>query len=273
MKVLIFGGKGYFGGKFKEIFPDALSPETDISCPSDVAKVLDAEKPDVVINAAGKTGRPNVDWCEDHKPETLRSNVTGPIVLLEACTKRSIYWVQMGTGCVYTVDKGGKGFSEEDPPNFSGSFYSLSKAWMEQILREFPVLQLRLRMPFDNTPHDRNLITKLTKYSRVIDVQNSLTYLPDFLRAAKMLIEKRKTGIYNITNPGSLSPYQVMELYREIVDPKHTFTKLSLTELPTQVKAGRSNCTLSTDKLEREGVTMMPVNEAMRRALESIARA
>ena len=179
----------------------------------------------------------------------------------------------MGTGCVYTGDKGGKGFSEEDPPNFSGSFYSLSKAWMEQILREFPVLQLRLRMPFDNTPHDRNLITKLTKYSRVIDVQNSLTYLPDFLRAAKMLIEKRKTGIYNITNPGSLSPYQVMELYREIVDPKHTFTKLSLTELPTQVKAGRSNCTLSTDKLEREGVTMMPVNEAMRRALESIALA
>jgi dTDP-4-dehydrorhamnose reductase len=42
--------------------------------------VLDEVKPDVVINAAGKTGKPNVDWCEDHKEETLRSNDTGPLV-------------------------------------------------------------------------------------------------------------------------------------------------------------------------------------------------
>ena len=31
-----------------------------------------AANPDFVINAAGKTGRPNVDWCEDHKQEVIR---------------------------------------------------------------------------------------------------------------------------------------------------------------------------------------------------------
>ena len=44
--------------------------------------------PDVVINCAGKTGRPNVDWCEDHKEETVRANVTGPLILLDECRKQ-----------------------------------------------------------------------------------------------------------------------------------------------------------------------------------------
>ena len=26
-----------------------------------------------VFNAVGVTGRPNVDWCESHKPETIRN--------------------------------------------------------------------------------------------------------------------------------------------------------------------------------------------------------
>ncbi len=271
MKVLIFGGKGYFGGQFRTLYPEALCPEADIADPSAVDRALDREKPDIVINCAGKTGRPNVDWCEDHKMETLLSNVTGPLVLLEACMKRHLYLVQMSTGCIYEGDNGGKGFSEEDPPNFFGSFYSKSKAWIDQIMQRFPVLQLRLRMPFDGVPHERNLITKLTRYSRVLDAENSLTYLPDFLNAAKILIGKRRTGTYNVVNPGTLSPFRVMELYREIVDPLHTFTKLTLAELPTAVRAGRSNCILSTEKLEKEGIRMRPLEEAMQQALQGYA--
>ena len=34
-------------------------------------------KPTHVLNSAGVTGRPNVDWCEDHKQETIRANVVG----------------------------------------------------------------------------------------------------------------------------------------------------------------------------------------------------
>ncbi len=271
MKVLIFGGKGYFGQCFKRIYPEASSPDSDIANPGAVAEALDREQPDVVINCAGKTGRPNVDWCEDHKMETLRSNVTGPIVLLEACMKRHLYFVQMSTGCIYEGNNGGRGFSEDDPPNFMGSFYSLSKGWSDQMLQKFPILQLRLRMPFDGVPHERNLITKLVKYSRVLDAENSLTAIPDFLNAAKTLIEKKKIGTYNIVNPGSLSPFRVMELYREIVDPKHSFTKLTLAELPSAVRAGRSNCTLSIEKLKKESMTMRPLEEVMLQALRDYA--
>jgi dTDP-4-dehydrorhamnose reductase len=272
--MLIFGGRGYLGGHFLTIYPDAVTPEVDLTDHREVTKILDVARPAVVINCVGQTGRPNVDWCEEHQRETLRSNVLVPLVLLEACAEREIYWVHLSTGCIYEGDRGGEGYSEEDSPNFFGSFYARTKGWADQMLKEFAadshhpggILQLRLRMPFDGKPHERNLITKLTKYRRVLDVPNSLTSLSDFLVVAKCLIERRVRGTYNVVNPGAISPYRIMELYREIVDPLHTFEQLTLEELPQEVKAGRSNCVLSVAKLGREGIKLPPIEEALRRA-------
>lgn len=272
MKVLLFGSTGYLGEQFLQLYPDAVCPKIDIADAKAVANVLDKEKPDVVINCAGKTGRPNVDWCEDHKEETIHVNVTGPLVLLEELSKRGIYWVHMSSGCIYEGDKDGGGFTEEDEPNFYGSFYSRSKLWSDQMLREFPVLILRIRMPFDDTLHPRSLITKIRKYDRVLDVPNTLTYLPDFREAARVLIEQRKTGIYNVVNPGGVSPFDVMTMYKEIVDPHHNFHKLTLTELPDVTTAGRSNCILSVKKLESVGISMRTGEEAVKTALKAIAK-
>lgn len=269
MKILLFGSRGYMGRHFLSVYPDAMCPEADIADPKAVSEALDRERPDVVINCAGKTGRPNVDWCEDHKIETLRSNVTGPLVLLEECGKRGIYWAHVGSGCIY---EGGeeKEFTETDPPNFTGSFYSKTKAWSDQILSAFPVLIFRIRMPFDGSTDPRNLITKITGYRRVLDVQNSLTCIPDFLSAAEALIEKRAVGAFNIVNPGTVSPYEVVEMYAKIVDPAHVFERLSPENLSEVVKAPRSNCVLSTMKLQNMGVQMRPVKEALSDALECI---
>ena len=276
MKILLFGSKGYMGEKFLELYPEAICPSVDIADQPAVAAALDEHQPDVVINAAGKTGRPNVDWCEDHKEETVRSNITGPLILLDECQKRGIYWVHMSSGCIYQGDKGGEGFTEDDAPNFFGSFYSRTKAWSDQILSEFParpdgtggVLILRIRMPFDDSDNPRSLISKLIRYERVLDVPNSLTYLPDFLDASAKLIEGRKTGIYNIVNPGAMSPYQVVDMYKKLVQPEHAFEALSLDDLGEVTKAARSNCILSTKKLEGEGIAMRPVEEVVEKAMK-----
>ncbi len=271
--ILIFGGRGFIAAHLKTVFPDAILSEADITDTAAVGRELDSEKPDIVINAAGKTGKPNVDWCENHKLETVMSNVKGPLIILDACAKRGIYWAHIGSGCTYEGDNGGRGFTEEDTPNYSGSFYAKTKLWADQILKEFPVLQLRLRMPFDGSTHDRNLITKIKRYGRVLDEKNSLTYLPDFLLAAKTLIGKRATGIFNIVNPGTISPYDIMVKYKEIVDPKHTFEKLSMSQLSEVAKTGRSNCFLCSDKLKAAGVVMRPIEEAVDEALRMIAKA
>lgn len=274
---MLFGSTGYLGEQFLKLYPDAATPKIDIADRAAIIAILEKEKPAIVINCAGKTGRPNVDWCETHKEETLRANVTGPLILLEECLTLGIYLVHMSSGCIYAGNKGNtgnksnKGFSEEDPPNFFGSFYSRTKAWSDQIMRDFPVLNLRLRMPFDGSRSDRNLIMKLVKYTKVLDTENSLTYLLDFLDAAKKLIDKRAIGTFNVVNDGVISPYRIMEFYKELVDPTHSFERLALDHLGDVVKADRSNCRLSTEKLKGEGITLRPVEEAVREALKTLA--
>src|SRR3954468_14776067 len=90
-RVLLFGGRGLMGRYFLSAYPDATAADADVADRSAVAAALEAARPDVVINCAGKTGRPNVDWCEEHKAETLRANVTGALVVLEECLARGIY--------------------------------------------------------------------------------------------------------------------------------------------------------------------------------------
>jgi len=272
MKYLIFGN-GYIGNKFKEALGhEAIVSSTDISDYQAVRHTLADASPDVVINCAGKTGKPNVDWCEDHKEETVTSNVAGTLVLLRACGEAGVYWAHVGSGCVYTGDNGGKGYGEDDMPNFFGSFYSRTKAWSETILKEFPVLQLRLRMPIDDTPGPRNLITKITTYKKIISVANSVSVLEDFLSASLELIRSRATGIYNMTNPGAITHPEILDMYREIVDASFTYEVFSLDELAGITKAGRSNCVLSSEKREAAGAHMRPVKEALQDILQKYKR-
>lgn len=102
----------------------------------DVEAELDKIKPSHVLNAAGITGRPNIDWCEDHKPETIRVNVIGTLNLADLCYLKGIHCTIYATGCIFKYDDAhplgsGIGFTEEDAPNFAGSFYSQTKGYME----------------------------------------------------------------------------------------------------------------------------------------------
>lgn len=268
MKYLIFG-KGYIAGKFK----DFLGAEAEISDVrvedlSLVRKEIESKKPEIVINCAGKTGRPNVDWCEDHKMETLFGNVTVPLILAKACEDLNTYFVHIGSGCVYEGYKGGEGFAEDDEPNFAGSFYSRTKAWSERMLSEFPVLQLRLRMPFDSVPGERNFITKILKYPKVISTENSISVLDDFLMAGKALMDRKETGIFNMTNPGTINHQEILEIYKEEVDSNLHYEIFSVEEMEKITKAKRSNCGLSSKKLENLGIKMRPVKDAIRDALK-----
>lgn len=269
MKFLIFGN-GYIGNKFLESLKgQAVIDPADIANIDQVQAAIEKYNPEVIINTAGKTGKPNVDWCEDHKPETLYSNVTGPLILAKATADKKIKLVHIGSGCIY---QGGpeKEYSETDiaNPKTIPSFYSRTKAWSEEMLSYFPVLQVRLRMPVDDQPQPRNLLWKISHYEKVMDkVPNSISVIPDFIDATLKLIQKDKTGIYNLVNPGSITHGEILKMYKEIVDPKHSYEPITLEQLNKITKAGRSNCILSAKKLEKEGIIMPEIHERMREIL------
>lgn len=268
MKYIIFGN-GYLGNKFKNALGNEATISTaDIGNITEVREVLQKEKPEIIINCAGQTGRPNIDWCEDNKDETLYSNVTGPLVLAKVCSEFGIFMVHLGSGCIYQGDNGGTGFSEEYIPDFKNipSFYSLTKFMSEYLLKQFSILQCRLRMPLDSEKSSRNFITKITNYEKVINEANSMTVIDDLIQTTITLAIKKKTGIYNVTNPGSITHKEILEMYKEIVDPNFTYTIIPTEMLKT--KAGRSNCILNTDKLALEGIHLTPIQEAVRKVLQ-----
>src|SRR5579863_5682229 len=69
-KVLVFGGKtGWIGKMFVKYLEKqsclVFSADSRIENRSDVEQEIQKIAPDFIINCAGVTGRPNVDWCED----------------------------------------------------------------------------------------------------------------------------------------------------------------------------------------------------------------
>jgi dTDP-4-dehydrorhamnose reductase len=150
MKIYILGATGFLGSGavkyFQKVGHTVLTEKTDIRDYGAIKKSFEESKPDVAINFSGVRARPNIDWCEDHKEETLSVNVGGAINFSVASIESGVYPIQISSGCIYS---GGADhpFTEDDPPNFFGSFYSRSRIIMQEVLKEIPVLQVRIRMP------------------------------------------------------------------------------------------------------------------------------
>jgi len=260
-------GKGFFGTKISKqlgyelIGKDKLDP-SDFSS---LEEYLDSENPDVIINAVAKTGKTNTDWCEENRGITLESNVLVPSNIARFCSDRKFFFVHLSSGGIYNGNNEGKGFSEEDKPNFYGpQFYIMTKIMAEEILMQYPCLILRPNLFISDEPHPRNLITRLAQYSSVTEEKNSMTVVPDMTNAMKELIKKRALGIYNVVNPGTISPAEIMGMYKEIVDPTHSFSIMSSKTLNEKIKTKRSNCFLSSDKLNEAGIFLPDIYSAVR---------
>jgi len=241
---------------------------------------FDRYKPTHVLNCAGVTGRPNVDWCEDHKETVIRANVMGTINLADCCFLHSIHLTNFATGCIYQYDEAhpwdGPGFTEDDPPNFDGSFYSRTKGMTESILRFYSnVLTLRLRMPVSDDLHHRSFVTKITRYERVVNIPNSNSILHDLLPAAVAMAENGLFGVYNFTNPGSISHNEVLEMYKKYIDPQKEWENFTLEEQAQILKAPRSNCKLDTSKLAEAvrpfGIHIPEIHEAYEQCFQRMA--
>uniref|UniRef100_A0A7R9WWB4 RmlD-like substrate binding domain-containing protein n=2 Tax=Craspedostauros australis TaxID=1486917 RepID=A0A7R9WWB4_9STRA len=272
-KVLIFGGKtGWIGQMMGELVKkeeniELFIAESRIQNRESVAKELDEIKPTHVLNAAGITGRPNIDWCEDHKPETMRTNVIGTLNLADLCYERNIHCTVYATGCIFVYDEkhpegSGIGFTEEDTPNFDGSFYSETKGYMEPMLKNYPnCLILRVRMPVSDDLFHRNFVTKIVKYEKVVNIPNSMTILHEMLPLSLAMAQKGLTGVYNFTNPGVISHNQVLDLYKKYIDPSYTYQNFNLEEQAKVIKAPRSNNELDTTKLMRDKPDHIVIND------------
>ena len=282
-KILLLGASGYIGGAFKaELVKrnyETLTPNRANMnyCNFEVLRQYIQEQGgiDFLINAAGFTGKPNVEQCEIKRKETLEGNLLLPQMLSYLATVENFRWLQIGTGCIYDGDNDGNGYTEEDEPNFSFkhnncSFYSGVKAVAEAYLKRDPRCYVaRLRIPFDENDGPRNYITKLLTYPKIYDNINSISHIGDFIGTCLELYEKNcPTGVYNITNKGAISTRQVVNYINDILKPERKFEFFTNDEEFYRVaKTPRSNCILNIDKLNSLGIAIRPARDAVRDAL------
>ncbi|THU65802.1 hypothetical protein C4D60_Mb05t07490 [Musa balbisiana] len=274
LKFLIYGRTGWIGGLLGGLCTERGIPfvygdgrlENRAQLEADIA----AASPTHVFNAAGVTGRPNVDWCETHRVETIRANVVGTLTLADVCRERGLILVNYATGCIFEYDgahplDSGVGFKEEDTPNFVGSFYSKTKAMVEELLKNYEnVCTLRVRMPISSDLlNPRNFITKITRYEKVVNIPNSMTILDELLPISIEMAKKNLTGIWNFTNPGVVSHNEILEMYRDFIDPKFTWKNFNLEEQAKVIVAPRSNNELDATKLKGEFPELLPIKESL----------
>tara|TARA_B100001123_G_scaffold429673_1_gene548528 strand:+ start:331 stop:1203 length:873 start_codon:yes stop_codon:yes gene_type:complete len=284
--IILLGATGHVGGAYaryltskKISFQGPSRSEVDYTCPNTLRAFLLEQAPDFLINAAGYTGRPNVDACEIYKQECLQGNACFPGIVRSVCEELGLPWGHVSSGCTYTGRRtDGQGFREDDPPNFTFrqnncSWYSGTKALGEEILAGAENCFIwRLRIPFDHRNNPRNYLTKLMCYDRLLDAENSISNLDEFVQATWQCWDKQVPyGIYNVTNPGHVTTRQVAKWIQEsgVCDKDFQFFESEEEFLAPSERTPRSNCVMDSSKLLANGIHMKPVEESVKEALEN----
>lgn len=235
--------------------------------------------PDILINCAGYTGKPNVDACELDKASCLSGNAVLPGIIAEACDRLQIPWGHVSSGCIYTGSRSdGSGFTEEDPANFSFrqnncSFYSGTKALGEEILADASSCYIwRLRIPFSNIDSPRNYISKVMNYDTLLEAENSLSELNEFVDASLDCFKNQLDfGIYNLTNPGSVKTSDVVKIIQDagLTNKRFTFFQSESEFMRMAAKTPRSNCVLDSSKALAAGLKLSPIRDSIQAAVET----
>ena len=289
MKFLIFGHKGWIGSmvinllnKQKIEFVCASSRADDkIAVEEEIIK----HSPTHIMSFIGRTHGitedgtkyPTIDYLEQKGKlkENIRDNIFAPMVLGLLCNKSTIHFTYLGTGCIFDYDTihlfGNEqtGFNENDIPNYFNSSYSTVKGYTDQLMHllEDNCLNLRIRMPINDKLDPRNFITKILNYEYICSIPNSMTVLDDLLPCAVEMAINKETGTINLTNPGVITHNEILEMYRDIIDPTFTWKNFTIEQQDKVLAAGRSNNCLDTAKLQIKFPNILHIKESVKQTI------
>lgn len=288
MNILILG-KGYIGNYLAKHLSQDRSNNIfhfskqvfDYTDPNQLRNYLKNTEGEIdwVCNTSGFTGTPNVEGCEDHKEECYFYNVTAPLYMTKICNELNIPIIHVGSGCVYSGYD--KIYSEDDPTDFgadcpTSSTYSKSKDTFEKLSRDLQRIIFRIRIPFNGVYEPKNYLYKMFKYNNLISKQNSITCVDDLVVFIEKFMQRFNTsnideayGIYNIVNKGSVDGAEVVDLMKNhgIINPNWKFVTIE----EANFKVARSNCILSTKKIEKLGFPLPDVRESLKKAVGEFA--
>ena len=279
MKVLVYGSQGWIGQqvinelkKQNIYFIEGIQRAENTD---DLEKEIVEINPTHIMSFIGRTHGPGystIDYLEQPGKikENVRDNLYSPLTLAILSKKYNIHYTYLGTGCIFEYENNKKMFNEEDTPNFFGSGYSVVKGYTDRLMHLFDnVLNIRIRMPITNMNNPRNFITKIISYTKICSVENSMTVLPELIPIIIDLAKNKQIGTINLTNPGVITHNEILEMYKEIIDPEFKWENFTIEEQNQILASKRSNNHLDTLKLENLYPSVLPIKQAVRKCLEN----
>jgi len=285
-KVLLLGSNGWIG---KQLIP-IITSRSDVKIlyqshvrADDIERVtheIDALQPTHIISTIGRTHGtidgvtiPTIDYLEHpgKLKENIRDNLFSPMILAKLCSDRNIHLTYLGTGCIFEYDEfHSNGFGEYSKPNFFGSSYSIVKGFTDQLMTLYKdnVLNVRIRMPITSESNPRDFITKIVGYEKICSMPNSMSVLDELLPIMVDMAINKRLGTINLTNPGTISHEEILQMYKRIVDPTKSWKTMTYEEQSNLLKSKRSNNELDTSKLLLLYPSVQPIGIAVYNALK-----
>lgn len=278
-KILVIGKNGMLGSELYErlnnnssyITQTTTLEDLDICNKENVLEVVNAFKPDYIINCAAYT---NVDGCESNVE--LANNVNGSAIknLAEAANNTNATLIQISTDYVFNgnlpLEKIYTEDMETEPVNAYGvskligenyaktanKYYILRTAWLYGNGKNF----VRTMLNLSKTHNEINVVS---------DQFGSPTSTTTLCEIIEQILEKNpEYGIYHSTNEGFISWYDFAKKIFEIKNIDIKVNPILSKDYPTVAKRP-FNSKLSKEKLHSVGIFPEEYESALKKYLES----
>ncbi|MGI9533958.1 MAG: dTDP-4-dehydrorhamnose reductase, partial [Thermodesulfobacteriota bacterium] len=230
----------------------------DITKETDVQKMLNKYKPDIVLNCAAYT---QVDKCESNRDLAYNVNVTGPKILANNLKSTGGKLIHISTDYVFNGKKRlPNGYKESDSPE-PVNYYGLTKFRGEQEIMSNISNHLIIRTSwlygfhsvcFPKTILKLALNPEIDEIKIVNDQFGSPTSTNNLANTLKLLILKDATGLYHISSEGFSTWHEFAKYFLEMLEIQFNIIPCTTEEYPTDAKRP-VNSALSSHKLENEG--------------------
>lgn len=278
-KILVIGKNGMLGSELYERLNNNSSyitqatalEDLDICNKENIFEVVNAFKPDYIINCAAYT---NVDGCESNVE--LANNVNGSAIknLAEAANTTNATLIQISTDYVFNgnlpLEKIYTEDMETEPVNAYGvskligenyaktanKYYILRTAWLYGNGKNF----VRTMLNLSKTHNEINVV------SDQFGSPTSTTTLCEIIE--KILEKNPEYGIYHTTNEGFISWYDFAKKIFEIKNIDIKVNPILSKDYPTVAKRP-FNSKLSKEKLHSVGIFPEEYESALKKYLES----
>jgi len=276
MRVIVTGAAGQLGGAIVQRFGvdhdvvPLTRKDLDVTREADVARLVRAERPDVIINC---TAYNDVDGAEDHAQEAFEGNAFAVLALARAARDTSATFVHYGTDFVFD-GLAETPYSEDDTAR-PASIYGMSKLLGEWFAADAPAHYiLRVESLFGG-PRAKSSVDRIINgisASEPVRVFSDRTvtpsYVDDVADATARLLETRPApGLYHCVNTGTTTWLGLAQEVARRLDREADLQPVSVASVSMKAKRPQY-CALANRKLTEAGIPMPSWQDALARYVD-----